>query len=375
MDYIKLALKGFFKNKRLKIYIISISLTLGMAISVIYSMYLLNSVLSEKINNNIVNRVISISKEEEFSSEELDRITKITNAKFVYNRLKNVQVTFNDNQQLLLSYVYKEEIPDISKGMSIQNTQELQLVLPSKIYNKGQLLDLENYVGKNIIFSYEDIIIEAKVVGTYTAKHGEAIAYINESLKNKLVEYNKRIIYKDALYVVVDEYKNVDNVIKTIKEEYNYTAYIPNTTGQRDIKLYNITKIITFALILFTVLFIYISISIIIGNIISDEKMDIAILKALGYKIKDIYIIMRYRILSVIGISFAISCIIAIILNNILGYIIKYKLDISLQSRFSLFILTLLFFTLCVYVISIISVRLNNRKIKKINTIDLLKEN
>lgn len=375
MDYIKLALKGFFKNKRLIIYIVSISLTFGLAISVIYSMYLLNNVLSENINNNIVNRVISIGSEEAFLSEEINEIKKLTNVKSAYNRLDNLQVKVNDTLNMLLSYAYREEIPNINKGITIQDAQDFQLVVPSKIYSQGELLDLEDYLGKNVIILYKGLEVEAKVVGTYIAKHGETITYINEALKNRLVEYDESIIYKNSLYVVVDEYKNVDNIIKIIKEKYNYTAYISNTTGQRDIKLYNITQIITFALILLTIVFIYIAISIIIGNIISDEKMDIAILKVLGYKVREIYIIMKYRVLSVIGISFGIACLIAIILNKVLFYIIEYKLDFALQSKFSLFALTLLFFILCVYVISIISVKLNNRKIKKINAIELLKEN
>lgn len=375
MDFIKIAFKGLFKNKRLTLYIISISLTFGIVISVIYSMYLLNNVLNEKINNNIVNRVIAIGREESFSKNNLEDIMSLKNVKFAYNGLSNVQVKLNDKQNVLLSYVYEEEIPEISKGTGIQNVEELQLILPSKMYNsQGKQINLESYVGKAIIIAYEDLRVEASVVGLYISKYGGGTAYINESLKNKLTEYNERVINKATSFVVIDQYKNVDNVIKTIEEEYNCRAYIPNTSGQRDIKLYNITKIITITILVLTIGFIYISISMIIGNIISDEKIDIAILKALGYKIRDIYIIMKYRVLAIIGISFEISCVLAIILNRIISYVIKYKLDISLQSTFGLFILLILYFIICVYLISIISVRLNNRKIKKINAIELLKE-
>ena len=64
----------------------------------------------------------------------------------------------------------------------------------------------------------------------------------------------------------------------------------------------------------------------------------------------------------------------SMILNRLIAFIIDYKLDIKLQSKFSVFIVTLVFFIICVYIISIVSIKLNNRKIKKINAIELLKE-
>ena len=58
------AFKGFFKNKKLKIYIIAISITFGIIISAIYSLYLFNEVYSDKIKNNIKNRVLYAGKTE-----------------------------------------------------------------------------------------------------------------------------------------------------------------------------------------------------------------------------------------------------------------------------------------------------------------------
>lgn len=83
---------------------------------------------------------------------------------------------------------------------------------------------------------------------------------------------------------------------------------------------------------------------------------------------------MKYRILAIIGISIAISVIIAILINQIINFILKYKLEIILKSDYGMFICILLLFTVFIYILSIISVKLNNKKIKKINTIDLLKE-
>lgn len=375
MDFTKIAFKGFFKNKRLKLYITSIALTFGMIISVIYSMYLLNNVLDEKINNNIVNRVIAIGRNNGFSNMDLKNIMTLDNVKVAYNRLSNVQVKLNNDNNILLSYVTIDEIPRVTYGTTFEVIDELQIILPSKTYdNEGKLKDNKNYVGKSISVIYEDLNLKAKVIGIYESKYGGGSAYINEYFKNELVSYNEKIIYNGSSYVVIDEYKNVDNVIKTVEEKYNCSAYIPDTSGKRDVQLYKIATIIEVSILILTVIFIYIVISIIVGNIISDEKTDIAILKAIGYKVKDLYTIIKYRIFSIMVISFIISCIIAMTLNRLIAFIIDYKLDIKLQSKFSLFIVTLVFFITCVYIISIVSIKLNNRKIKKINAIELLKE-
>ena len=233
MDFTKIAFKGFFKNKRLKLYIISIALTFGMIISVIYSMYLLNNVLDEKINNNIVNRVIAIGRNDGFSNIDLKNIMTLDNVKVAYNRLSNVQVKLDNDNNILLSYVTIDEIPKVTYGTTFEMIDELQIILPSKTYdNKGKLKDNKNYVGKSISIIYEDLNLEAKVIGIYESKYGGGSAYINEYFKNELINYNEKIMYNGSSYVVIDEYKNVDNVIKTIEEKYNCSAYIPDTSGK-----------------------------------------------------------------------------------------------------------------------------------------------
>ena len=46
------AFNSFLNNKKLKIYIISMSVTFGMIISIIYSLYAFNNTFSEKIQNS-----------------------------------------------------------------------------------------------------------------------------------------------------------------------------------------------------------------------------------------------------------------------------------------------------------------------------------
>ena len=164
-------------------------------------------------------------------------------------------------------------------------------------------------------------------------------------------------------------------VIEKLRNDLGYSANLSNSSGQSDIKLYNLAYYLVIAILVLAVVFNYVSISIIISGIIHDETMDIAIFKAIGYKIKDIYKIMKYRILAIIGISIVISTFISIVINQVIKFILKYKLDITIKDNYSMFLVILLLFIIFIYILSVISVKINNSKIKKVNTIELLKEN
>jgi hypothetical protein len=376
MALIKPAFSNFFKNKKLKLYIISISITFGMVISLIYCLYVLNNTLSDKIRNNIINRVLFVSSNEEIDNEELAKISKIENVEYSYRKLVDITMNINNEYPCNVLYTSMQELPGINIGEIFSNDEEVQVILPETYTDRqNNKIDLSNYVGKMVTLSVDELEIEAKVCGVYKNKGYSSSIYINNKFKEKLIEYNELLEHKKSLYVIVDNYKNVENVQNLLKDEFKFNSNISDVSGQSDIKIYNLTYKLIIVILILTLLFNYISISMIIGNIISDEKMDIAIFKAIGYKLKDISKIMKYRIVSIIGISIIVASIISVILNKIIYIIIKYKLDIELSSDYKMFTLLLLVFTIFVYLISLISVKLNNRKIKKINTIELLKEN
>ena len=364
----------FFKSKNLLLYVFSISIAFGLVIAVIYTMILLNNILSKNIKNNIINRVIYVSSDS-FSDKQIEEIKELEHVETVYKNLAmETKCVIEEQYNLSPEYNLIEELPEISRGKVFDNNDEYQVILPQKIHNAGgNYIDLSIYLGELINIRINDIDAKARVVGIYEKTLG--IIYINEALKNYLVSINNNIESKDSFIVVADNYKNVDFLIEELRSEFDYAANLSNKSGQSDIKLYNLAYLLIVVVLIFSIIFNYVIVSIIISGFINDEKMDIAIFKAIGYKIKDIYKIVKYRILAVMGISFIISIFLAILASKIIKYILMYKLEIELVTSYQLFTLISLLFIILVYILSKLSVRLNIKKIKKINAIDLLKEN
>ena len=374
MSLFEPSFKTFFKTKNLLLYVFSISIAFGLVIAVIYTMILLNNVLSENIKNNIINRVIYVSGDF-FSDEQIEEIKNIEYVETVYKNLAmGTKCVIEEQYNLSPEYNLIEELPEISNGKVFDNSDEYQVILPHKLYNSGgDYVDLSIYLGEIINIRINDISAKARVVGTYEKTLGTI--YLNEALKNYLVSIDDNIESKNSIIVVADSYKNVDFLIEELKNEFDYGANLSNMNGQSDIKLYNLAYLLIVVVLIFSIIFNYVIVSIIISGFINDEKMDIAIFKAIGYKIKDIYKIMKYRILAVMGISFIISIFLAVLASKIIKYILMSRLEIELVTNYQLFTLISLLFIILVYILSKLSVRLNIKKVKKINAIDLLKEN
>lgn len=374
MSLFEPSFKTFFKSKNLLLYVFSISIAFGLVIAVIYTMILLNNVLSENIKNNIINRVIYVSGDS-FSDEQIEEIKNLEYVETVYKNLAmGTKCVIEEQYNLSPEYNLIEELPEISNGKVFDNSDEYQVILPHKLYNSdGDYVDLSIYLGEIINIRINDTSAKARVVGTYEKTLGTI--YLNEALKNYLVSIDDNIESKNSIIVVADDYKNVDFLIEELKNEFNYGANLSNMNGQSDIKLYNLAYLLIVVVLIFSIIFNYVIVSIIISGFINDEKMDIAIFKAIGYKIKDIYKIMKYRILAVMGISFIISIFLAVLASKIIKYILMSRLEIELVTNYQLFTLISLLFIILVYILSKLSVRLNIKKVKKINTIDLLKEN
>lgn len=374
MSLFEPSFKTFFKSKNLLLYVFSISIAFGLVIAVIYTMILLNNVLSENIKNNIINRVIYVSGDS-FSDEQIEEIKNLEYVETVYKNLAmGTKCVIEEQYNLSPEYNLIEELPEISNGKVFDNSDEYQVILPHKLYNSdGDYVDLSIYLGEYIKIRINDTSAKARVVGTYEKTLGTI--YLNEALKNYLVSIDNNIESKNSVIVVADSYKNVDFLIEELKNELNYGANLSNMNGQSDIKLYNLAYLLIVVVLIFSIIFNYVIVSIIISGFINDEKMDIAIFKAIGYKIKDIYKIMKYRILAVMGISFIISIFLAVLASKIIKYILMSRLEIELVTSYQLFTLISLLFIILVYILSKLSVRLNIKKVKKINAIDLLKEN
>lgn len=371
MNLIKPAFNNFYRTKKIALYIFSIAITLGLVIFFIYYLVFLNNVYAERIQNNIINRVILASKSE-INNKDIEQIKNMKNIIDVYKRFSIHNIILDENIDISIKYCNILEIPNLTMGNLFDN-DEFQIILPKKVFDRNDsLISLEEYYGKVVKLTIDNFEVEAEVIGIYDDIYFNDV-YVNQLLKNEITNCNINIQNDNIISIVIDDYKNVDSTIETLKKEYNYSAYIENTRGQSDIKMYDIVSILIIIILILAAIFTYISIGIIISGIISDERKDLAIMKSLGYKNKDISKIMIYRVLSILIVSFFVGMILSFIFNSTFGKIIQNKLEIKINIDVSMYCIIALVLLITIYFISIIAVRLNGKKIKMISPIELLK--
>lgn len=338
-------------------------------------MYKLNNIYYYKIKNNIKNRVLIVtSSNEKILDTDVNYISSLDGVNNAYLELNDFSINIEDGGAFSVKYISNEEIIELLENNSMESKEELQVILPYRILNSnGEYEYFENLIDKNVnFFINDDITINAQVTGVYNPKNYETYVYVNEVFKSFLENYDLSSINDNYIKVVVRDYNDVDSIIDTLVDK-GYNAYIMDKSGQTDIKFYNMAKSIILLMIAFITIFTYISITIIVNGIISGEKMDIAILKAIGYKEKQIYKIMKLRIVAIIIVSIILGVIISLGVIQLIASFIFYKLNILININLVEYILLLMMFSAIIYIITCISLKVNNIKIKRINIIELMK--
>ena len=344
------AFSNFFSTKRLKLYILSISLFSGFMIAMLYSFWQIDRTFSDKIQNNIKNRVICIDKSQnrneyhDLTEKDIESILEIKEIESVYKRLNSFSMDLENIGNFPISYLSDQEIQDIGKNSLFSSLQECQIILPEKILDENrQYIFLNDLIGKYVKLTVEEFEVSAKVCGTYPVQNYERTIYVNQTLKEEIVNYNEELEIHKELYAIINHYNSIDNVFEELTNK-GYTSYLKDKSGMNDIKIYHLTTIIIIGIFIFSILFVYIFIGMIITGIINDEKLDIAILKAIGYKMKDISKIIGYRVMAIIGISAMIGVILSWLLNKAITFVIHYKLNFVIENDISLYVKIFLIF-------------------------------
>ena len=363
MTLLRPAFNGFFKMKKIVLYIASITITLSLVISFIYNLYLLNNTYADKIKNNSANRTLYVSKEV-ISENDIEKLNKLENIDQVYRDLNSFSMNLESNITTRIEYSGNIEISNLKIGNNFNDEQIPQIILPSKMMtSSGAMISLDEYYNKTVTLKLDDFEVNAYVIGIYDNINSYT-TYINAYFKEKLIEYNSDIETKTILTVVVDNYNNVDEVINTLQNDYGYNANLRSTSGQADIKMYNMAMYMIYVIIVLVIIFTYISVGIIIDGIISDEKRDIAILKAIGYKKKYISKILLYRVFAIITLALIFGILTSFVLNIVVSNTIENRLNVVINQNYPIYCLITLALIIVVYLIVTISVKVNNKKLK-----------
>lgn len=362
MRLLKPAFTSFVRNKKLLLYVLSITITLGLLMVMLDFNILVKKFYKDEIENNIKNRVLFVSADN-VNNINLSDITSIDNIEKVQYNFKPIIVNFVGQNLNIQTNIMLDE-SQIIYGRACQDNN-IEMVIPSSLESAINLLD------KYIEIQYGDLILNIKIVGIYNDYTKQKYSYISSEAVQYFTKHDESIISYSTCLAVVNKYENLENVTFQLKKK-NFNANLYDTSGLNDIKTYKTISIIFSLAICIIVLFIYITLAILVSNIFNDEKKDIAILKALGYNLFDTLKIVFYRLLAIVLVSFGFGILIQkfleIILNHNIVQIINSNCNLNLNFIYYIVILLLL-----ICLVTIISVK-SLKKIKLIDTIILLKE-
>lgn len=362
-DYIFLANKNLSRRKKGVI-----SNTILIAISVIICLLVIsfNICLSNYMNRALVNNIayrsiVVLGVPEEKQEDVINSIKEIDHiAKVIPEKEERTMTTiysdffdeYEENMRLSFKGADVNIQPSVIQGRNIENGETNVCLIPNKIYygkysqNKEQVYDREAYIngedflGKKIniyYFSYDEsngerirketFTEEFEVIGIYDVDEYpfednlfvsfEDVIKINKNVEENTV-LNPNVIYSgpdEQIIAYVDNSLNLNNTMEKV-EELGYRCIVRSTVNTYIVVIINVVTAIVLSVLMIIVLSSITTSSI---KAIDDRKYEIGILKAIGYKNKNIKTILLFENL-IIGIR---AYLIGLIISIISMYLIK----------------------------------------------------
>ena len=369
-DYIFLAFKNISRRKKgvvSNIVLISISVIICvLAISFNLS---LSDFLNRALVNNISYRsIVVLGVEEDKQNEVINKLENIEHIlKVVTEKEERIMTTmytdYFDEYKKDMSFSFKgsdiNTQPSVIKGRNIEPGQTNVCLIPNKIYYKqyssdGKLrydkeayINGEELIGKKIKMNYSSydessgerianktFTEEFEVIGIYdideyVLEENWFVSFEDVSRINKTVEentiLNPNVIYSTGgssqITVFVDNSLNLDSTLEKV-EELGYRCIVRSTANTYIVVIINVVTVIVISILMLIVLFSITTSSI---KAINDRKYEIGMLKAIGYKNKNIKIMLLFENL-VIGIG-------AYLIGLVISIISMYSLKIFVFSK------------------------------------------
>lgn len=382
------------KNKYFNIFIISILLF----VAIVLSSYLksMNNYIEEDIFKSVYYKMITINLEDDKYNlnDAKEKIKKIDHVINVTNSYSHSNILFSEELKssklsgdVEILSANNRTIPKIIKGKNFPDNDAYYMICPVNFYPTDSIddikkmtsydkYDISKKLNNKIIFKYmsnnekQSYNIEYNLVGLYeNSKNNfdENICYVNEKslIDIAINQYSddididtgiNNITLQTDLYVEIDDYKNVSDVIQKLRSN-GYSVERVATISEN---YFNGIKKNVSRMIYVLIILLIIMIFIVMKKNNNDNKDNYKLLYYLGYTKRRIITI---SIISNI-INCAISLIIFIILNFLLYLLFKIILlyipfifnkwnilvDISILPKFIMVYLVLLLlssFTVC----------------------------
>ncbi len=301
--------------------------------------FLVNGYMDYELLNNVKNRLFVVS-----SNDVLNLIPESENAIFFNNYIGVTSINGGENYSL----EYYNFPITLTNGEVINEVNDNEIIIPNNI-------DLI------LPFNINNNIYELEIVGRYDTEIGLDSVLVSE-------EFIKQFVSETNSYIgFVDDIENVEVVIENLKKnnynvDYKFSNYISNINFFIDL-IGVISNFIIVLIILIIILF-----SFVLKHLIFSYKKNIAILKTVGYKNKNIIFIMVKEIN-----RFVVKYFLVFIVFVFIVYAFLFYLNINTYITFRLVLLNVVISIMIYFIINLVSFMFNFRNIFNINPIKVFK--
>ena len=369
----------------------------------------LNKSINDNIKENIANRKIITEIEKDKSNEfkniggYINKISEYEHVQTTYPYFEKIDAILNLNNNLqsnlILNSVIEEQFSNKINGRFFNKNEKNVAIIPSKIiFNKfsenEKIINGSELLNKDITLKFYSLIDKSEnnytfnVIGVYNVENNslninnEILIPLNDIYSILSLKYNMLFddyINNQSTYLIestIDSYKNVESVCHNINGNLGYKA-IQKQKLRTNNDEFDLIILIS-NLVLFIILFVLlITICIIVQTMISEQKQEIAISRAVGYRKSDIFLKVITQSLIVIIFSFIISIglvnlVINLVINKIIiCYFANYNSNVFIMVNYY----TLFQYFILIIFILITAVLKSTYKITKESISDQLKEN
>lgn len=343
-----ITLKGFFRKKVTKIYLVTISLLFTVFLLLIgfisYFSYEQDSIFSNYSELVVIN--------DYDLSKSLSNIDNIDNIKRVlafrenkkYDVFTNSSYTIYDTNGNLVDSSTNTEKKIMWNVMEKEGLEDYILVFPDADFNLT-LKENEIVIGINDFWydsydsSYYKDIINKKIGFLYNEENIEftindvlrvdtSILIVSKNLYDKLLDKNELFVYTANITSIKNQAK-LKETLNNLSDSSNYISsivtYYKNDASNTISSLYDLLDVLNLISYVSIAIFLIILI-VIIRNIISDSKRNLILNKKIGFN----NIQIKLDVFKKLIFTYIFSILISVINFSILGLIIKYNFEINL---------------------------------------------
>lgn len=360
-------IKNYFKKtKYLILYGCIFGLCIFLILVLVFAKIYINNNLISSIKNKIENRCLIIGKDEISNYEYLMIDLDYKYIQSVYEYIYPFYSTSNQMGISSLNVGVIELIPKIVIGNNLTESSTNSVIIPKYVKNNEQIIDTTYLLNTEINFSISNfsglVDYSATVIGIYENEFPEEAGKVYFSSND--VKYFKNIIRDVRSFIVIDDEIHMNQVENNLKNKGFYYNLYDDTTYKELRSYKKFDNLITIYQICLMII-INIILLVFVYSILSDQKYDIALKKAVGYKNSNIFKIILSEIIKYFSILFWFISLIIFIITNILN------IDVSFYILF--FEVIIIYFVIIVQIVLICIIFLN--KIKKIQIVNILKNN